>query len=152
MSALATDDLQRIFKNLDKNGDGFVSSEELLFLLQRIGVQQFSLQDIESIFSKPRLDLVEFLIFYDSISKKNGQESDHVDGEDETRDLAEAFRVFDLDGNGVISSDELQSVLSRLGLWEETSGDDCRRMIRVYDTNLDGVLDFDEFKNMMLSA
>ena len=58
--------------------------------------------------------------------------------------------MFDLNGDGFISCEELQNVLSRLGLWDEKSGKDCTRMICMYDTNLDGVLDFEEFKNMML--
>ena len=65
-------------------------------------------------------------------------------------DLAKAFIVYDSNGDGFISCDELQSVLSRLGLWNEHCGQDCRSMINVYDKNSDGVLDFEEFKNMML--
>lgn len=71
-------------------------------------------------------------------------------GRDGDTDLLEAFRVFDLNGDGFISSEELQSVLSRLGMWDERSGKDCGRMINAYDSNRDGRLDFEEFKNMML--
>ncbi|KAL0314372.1 UNVERIFIED_CONTAM: putative calcium-binding protein CML44 [Sesamum angustifolium] len=45
---------------------------------------------------------------------------------------------------------ELKIALTRLGLWEEHCGQDCQRMIEVYDTNSDGLLDFEEFKAMML--
>ncbi|EYU32485.1 hypothetical protein MIMGU_mgv1a017161mg [Erythranthe guttata] len=72
--------------------------------------------------------------------------------EDSSDDLSKAFKVFDLNGDGYITCDELQSVLSRLGLWEKRSGQDCKDMIRVYDENLDGVLDFEEFKNMMSAS
>lgn len=110
---------------------------------------------------KSSLDLGEFLFFWKSISKENGSNVGDVVGggggdgenggkEEEESDLIEAFNVFDLNGDGVITWEELQSVLSRLGLWDEKSGKDCKRMICMYDTNLDGVLDFQEFKNMML--
>ncbi|KAK8692201.1 hypothetical protein V6N13_075676 [Hibiscus sabdariffa] len=140
--ALNKKDLQRIFEKLDKSGDGFVSLEELKRLLLRIGVE-FSLQELESLVGKPRLDLDEFLSFYDSISNI-------IEEEEEEGDLAKAFKVFDLNGDGLISCEELESVLGRLGLWDQKSGQDCRRMIRFYDTNFDGFLDFDEFKSMML--
>ncbi|OAY23503.1 probable calcium-binding protein CML44 [Manihot esculenta] len=149
MCPLSTKDLHRIFQKLDKNNDGLLSLEELSWLLERIGIN-FSLEELQSSVGKSSLNLDEFLLFYDSITKQN----DDINGEkeEEEQDLAKAFNVFDLNGDGFISCEELQSVLARLGLWDETSGKDCRYMIHVYDTNLDGVLDFQEFKNMMLHA
>ncbi|KAF9609742.1 hypothetical protein IFM89_018190 [Coptis chinensis] len=73
-----------------------------------------------------------------------------ADADAEESDLVGAFKVFDINSDGFISSDELQCVLSRLGLWEERSGCDCTRMIYEFDINSDGVLDFEEFKKMML--
>lgn len=158
MSLIKTNDLQRIFEKLDKNGDGLVSLEELNWLLEKIGVQ-ISLDELESLVGKSSLDLNEFLSFYGSISSKQNNTSrstsnevvvvEEEEEENEESDLVKAFEVFDLNGDGFISCDELQKVLSRLGLWDENSGKDCRVMIHVYDTNLDGQLDFEEFKNMM---
>ncbi|TXG53048.1 hypothetical protein EZV62_022217 [Acer yangbiense] len=147
MCPLKTSDLQRIFTELDKNGDGFVSLEELNWLLERINAH-YSLKELESLVGKRSLDFTEFLLFWDSISNINGKHE--KEDSDEEADLVNAFNVFDLNGDGFISSEELQSVLSRLGLWNDKSGKDCKSMICMYDTNLDGVLDFEEFKNMML--
>ncbi|KAJ1387361.1 EF-Hand 1, calcium-binding site [Sesbania bispinosa] len=150
MSLLTPTDLQRIFEKLDLNGDGFVSLEELNWLLQRTGNSQYSLQELESLVEKKSLDFNEFLFFYNSISKQNNGESRGGDEKEELEsDLVKTFNVFDLDGDGFISSHELECVLKRLGLWD---GKDCRTMIQFYDTNLDGQLDFQEFKNMMLLA
>ncbi|XP_031281592.1 probable calcium-binding protein CML44 [Pistacia vera] len=159
MAPFNTNDLQRIFEKLDRNGDGLVSLEELNWVLERIGVH-YSLEELELLFEKPTLDFDEFLFFCDSLisnqkattsSSNENEESEEVEkDDDEESDLFEAFSVFDLNGDGFITSEELQSVLARLGMWDETSGKDCRSMIRVYDTNSDGVLDFEEFKNMML--
>ncbi|XP_061373350.1 probable calcium-binding protein CML44 [Gastrolobium bilobum] len=155
MSLLSPIDLQRIFKKLDMNGDGFVSLEELNWLLQKIGNSQFSLEELESLVGKSSLDFNEFSFFYNSISKEiKGESSDDNDGDDTKeeleKDLVKTFEVFDLDGDGFITSQELESVLKRLGFWDERSCKDCRSMIFLYDTNLDGRLDFEEFKNMML--
>ncbi|KAL5075662.1 hypothetical protein RYX36_014646, partial [Vicia faba] len=61
------------------------------------------------------------------------------DNDDELleKDLATTFKVFDLDGDGFITSQELECVLKKLGFLDETSGNDCRSMIQFYDTNLD---------------
>ncbi|XP_022850293.1 probable calcium-binding protein CML44 [Olea europaea var. sylvestris] len=68
-------------------------------------------------------------------------------------DLRKAFEIFDLNGDGLISSEELQIALSRLGLWDKHCNSlDSKIIINVYDTNSDGFLDFGEFKNMMLFA
>ncbi|OMO91207.1 Calcium-binding EF-hand [Corchorus capsularis] len=160
MCTLSKKDLQRIFQKLDKNGDGLVSLEELNWLLETIGLLQFSLQELESLVGKPCLNLEEFLFFYDSISSNQNEQHVKVgnnvvdeeikEEEEEESDLVKAFKVFDLNGDGFISCEELQKVLSRLGLWDESCGKDCRSMICFYDTNLDGMVDFEEFKNMML--
>ncbi|KDP32871.1 hypothetical protein JCGZ_12163 [Jatropha curcas] len=153
MCPLSAKDLHRIFQNLDRNGDGVLNLEDLNWLLERIGVY-FSLEELESSVGKSSLNFKEFLSFYDSITKQNdsGNGDEIVEEEEEMKDLAKAFKVFDINGDGFISSEELQSVLLRLGLWDEMTGKDCRSMICVYDTNFDGVLDFEEFKNMMLCA
>ncbi|CAL1412556.1 unnamed protein product [Linum trigynum] len=145
-------DLRRIFHQLDRNGDGLLSIDELGWLLDRIGSASlhFTSDELESSVGKSTLDFDEFLAFYRSIEDGGGDgESGASVAAAVERDLEEAFRVFDINGDGFITSEELQKVLSRLGLWDETTGKDCRRMISPYDTNLDGVLDFDEFKNMM---
>ncbi|KAF8038488.1 hypothetical protein BT93_B1129 [Corymbia citriodora subsp. variegata] len=156
MSPLGTGDLRRIFENLDKNRDGQVSLEELNWLLEKIGIH-YSMDELESSIGKLSLDFDEFLYFYDSISSEEtmrssgleSQESNEGDADQET-DLAEAFKVFDLNDDGFISWDELQSVLSKLELWDKRSGGDCNSMISAYDSNNDGKLDFEEFKSMML--
>ncbi|KAF7847739.1 hypothetical protein BT93_L2677 [Corymbia citriodora subsp. variegata] len=156
MSLLGTGDLRRIFENLDKNGDGQVSLEELNWLLEKIGIH-YSMDELESSIDKSSLNFDEFLNFYNSISSEEtmrtgeskSRESNEGDVNQET-DLVEAFKVFDLNDDGFISWDELQSVLSKLELWDKRSERDSNSMIRAYDTNNDGKLDFEEFKNMML--
>ncbi|KAL4311000.1 hypothetical protein GQ457_01G028260 [Hibiscus cannabinus] len=171
MSPLSHNDLRRIFEKLDKNCDGFVGLDDLNRLLHIIGSVQFSLQELEPLVGKPYLNFDEFLFFYDSISNptttsdpptSSDEEEEEEEeeelvvhggggGEDEG-DLEKAFKVFDLNGDGFISCEELEKVLGRLGLWDESSGKDCRTMIWFYDTNMDGMVDFQEFKHMMLGC
>uniref|UniRef100_A0A0E0BNR3 EF-hand domain-containing protein n=1 Tax=Oryza glumipatula TaxID=40148 RepID=A0A0E0BNR3_9ORYZ len=64
-------------------------------------------------------------------------------------EMKETFAVFDADGDGRISAEELRAVLASLGD-ELCSVDDCRRMIGGVDTDGDGFVCFDEFARMMM--
>ncbi|RYR46419.1 hypothetical protein Ahy_A07g032157 isoform B [Arachis hypogaea] len=66
---------------------------------------------------------------------------------DESKELRDAFDLYDLDKNGLISAAELHAVLKRLG--EKCSLSDCRRMIKNVDADGDGNVNFEEFKKMM---
>lgn len=56
------------------------------------------------------------------------------DGEAE---LKEAFRVFDRDGNGMISAAELKYVMTNLG--EKLSNEEAEEMVREADLDGDGL-------------
>ncbi|KAG7016457.1 putative calcium-binding protein CML44, partial [Cucurbita argyrosperma subsp. argyrosperma] len=153
---ISSNDLLRIFNRLDKNKDGLICVQELKWLLDTIGIQ-LTMEELESFLEKPSLDFDEFLFFYESISKQNkgeckgGLVDEHGDEEEDVEIVYMAFKVFDVNGDGFISCEELENVLSRLELWDANKSEvDCRSMIRAYDTNLDGKLDFEEFMNMML--
>ncbi|XP_022993348.1 probable calcium-binding protein CML44 [Cucurbita maxima] len=153
---ISSNDLLRIFNRLDKNGDGLICVQELKWLLDTIGIQ-LTMEELESFLEKPSLDFDEFLIFYESMSKQNkgeckgGLVDEHEDEDEDVEIVYMAFKVFDVNGDGFISCEELENVLSRLELWDANRSEvDCRSMIRAYDTNLDGKLDFEEFMNMML--
>ncbi|CAN4075712.1 unnamed protein product [Withania somnifera] len=152
MSTLNESHIQRIFVKLDEDGDGLVSLYELKGLLDKIGACT-DLDELQSLVGKTSLNFIDFLFFYDAMVKKNHgekiKEDNNIDNNLED-DLVEAFKVFDLNGDGFISCEELQKVLSRLGLWDEKEGSDCKNMIHMFDTNFDGLLDFEEFKNVML--
>ena len=63
-------------------------------------------------------------------------------------ELIEAFKVFDKDGNGFISSVELRHVMTNLG--EKLTDDEVDEMIREADVDGDGQVNYDEFVKMML--
>ncbi|XP_072996640.1 probable calcium-binding protein CML35 [Typha latifolia] len=63
-------------------------------------------------------------------------------------EIREAFDVFDVDGDGRISPEELLGVFVAIGD-EECTIKDCRRMIAGVDTNGDGFVGFDDFVRMM---
>ncbi|CAL4959464.1 unnamed protein product [Urochloa decumbens] len=69
-------------------------------------------------------------------------------------ELMEAFRVFDADGDGRITAEELRAVMEAIlgGGAEGCSLDDCRRMIGSVDADGDGFVGFQDFARMMMTA
>ncbi|MFS7935749.1 putative EF-hand domain pair protein CML [Helianthus anomalus] len=67
-----------------------------------------------------------------------------------TKELREAFEMYDLNNNGLISASELQQILTRLG--ESCTVEDCVKMIKSVDSDGDGCANFDEFKKMMMAG
>ncbi|CAH2033534.1 unnamed protein product [Thlaspi arvense] len=148
-SFISTNDIRRMFEKLDKNQDGLVTLDELHWILERLGCSEHTPQDLELVVGKQSLDLDEFLRFCDdTVSSSKGTKNGDVVDDDGA--IVRAFNVFDVNGDGYISPEELRTVLERLGFEDEANTRDCGRMIRVHDKNLDGVIDLEEFKNMML--
>lgn len=100
------EEVQRMVKEADRDGDGFIDFQEFVELNTK-----------------------------------------GVDSASSLKDLRDAFEIFDLDRNGVISSEELHTVLKNLG--EHSTLEDCRLMIRGVDCDGNGLVDFEEFKIMM---
>ncbi|XP_022761666.1 calmodulin-like protein 3 [Durio zibethinus] len=137
-------ELKRVFQMFDKNGDGRITKEELNDSLENMGIfitDGELTQMIEKIDANGDncVDIDEFGELYQSIM-------DDKDGEE---DMKDAFDVFDQNGDGYISVDELRSVLVSLGLKQGKTVEDCKRMIKKVDVDGDGRVNFMEFKQMM---
>ena len=87
------------------------------------------------------IDFEEFLVL---MSSKKGNRNDDPD-----RELKDAFKVFDSDGNGSISKSELKRLMSNLG--QRLSDAELDAMMGEVDIDGNGEIDFDEFKQMMVS-
>ncbi|KAB5516692.1 hypothetical protein DKX38_027340 [Salix brachista] len=139
------DDIRKIFTKFDKNGDGKISCNEVVENLSELGtkISQAEVQSIMQEFDKDGdgyIDLDEFVDFI-----QNGGLGDS--GGNDGKELRDAFDLYDKNKNGLISADELHSVMRMLGL--KCSLGDCRKMIREVDQDGDGNVNFEEFKKMM---
>ena len=69
---------------------------------------------------------------------------------DSEEEILEAFKVFDKDGNGFISSAELKHVMTNLG--EKLTDEEVDEMIREADVDGDRQINYEEFVKMMMSS
>ncbi|KAI4324558.1 hypothetical protein MLD38_030037 [Melastoma candidum] len=153
--------LRRIFDLFDKNGDGTITVDEIGQALEALGLEADSSELSATVGSYIRpgshgLSYDDFVVLHESLDGFFGSEEEMVSGFEEGRgrsreetDLSEAFKVFDEDGDGYISANELQAVLAKLGLPEGKEIERVRQMIVSVDRNNDGRVDFYEFKDMM---
>ena len=58
-----------------------------------------------------------------------------------------AFKEFDIDGDGTITGKELGNYIGKLG--EKFSEEEINALIKIFDSNGDGELDYKEFLQMM---
>ena len=71
---------------------------------------------------------------------------DEVDTEQE---IINAFRVFDKDGNGLISKAQLTTIMATLG--DTLSNEEIEEMIIEADVDGDGFINYEEFVRMMMA-
>ncbi|KAM5570428.1 putative calcium-binding protein CML27 [Rosa sericea] len=136
---VVTDEVRRVFKSFDANGDGKISTSELGNVLKALGsnVPEDELQRVMVDLDTDRDGFIcidEFNAFW-------------VAGDGGSSELKDAFDLYDQDHNGLISTDELHLVLSRLQM--KCTVEDCKRMIQSVDADGDGNVNFEEFKKMM---
>ncbi|CAB4294003.1 unnamed protein product [Prunus armeniaca] len=137
-------ELKRVFQMFDRNGDGQITKQELNDSLENLGIfipdkELFNMIQKIDVDGDGCVDIDEFGELYQSI----------MDERDEDEDMKEAFNVFDQNGDGFITVDELRSVLSSLGLKQGRTIEDCKRMIMKVDVDGDGRVNYKEFKQMM---
>ncbi|KAK4564983.1 hypothetical protein RGQ29_006860 [Quercus rubra] len=137
-----TDEVKKIFNKFDKNGDGKISRDELKDILHALGSRTTS-DEVSRIMSEIDKDGDGFISLDEFTEFHMGGSS----SASSTKELRDAFDLYDLDKNGLISAKELHEVLRRLG--EKCTLVECSKMISSVDKDGDGHVNFEEFKNMM---
>ncbi|KAL4348387.1 hypothetical protein GQ457_17G014480 [Hibiscus cannabinus] len=138
-------ELEQVFKKFDANGDGKISSSELGSIMGSLG-QQLSDEELQKMVKEVDADGDGFIDFQEFVELN----TKGVDSNEALENLKEAFSVYDLDGNGSISAEELHQVLQSLG--DECSIAECRKMISGVDKDGNGLIDFEEFQLMMMAG
>ena len=128
---------------MDLNGDGVLTKEEVRKGYQDYFGRALSDEEIDKMFDKVdvdksgEIDYSEFIVA--SMNEKNLLSNNK---------LQAAFQMFDKDGGGSISVDEIKQVLSFGKSLDEKVVMD---IIKQVDDNNDGEISFEEFAQMMKS-
>ena len=69
------------------------------------------------------------------------------DDETKEKEIINAFRIFDVDGRGLISKENLKNIILELGGLKE---DEINDFINQADVDGDGFINYEEFVRMML--
>lgn len=77
---------------------------------------------------------IDFEEFLQMMSKK-------ITTNDTEEEIRDAFRIFDKDGNGLISAHELRQIMMNLG--EKLTDEELDEMMREADLNGDGQIDYE---------
>ncbi|XP_020106380.1 probable calcium-binding protein CML41 [Ananas comosus] len=138
----------QVFRRFDADGDGKISSHELRSFLLWAG-EKVAADEAERVVADLDSDgdgLMDYGDFVRLMERDNG--GNEEGGGDEDEDLRRAFEMFEIEkGSGCITAKGLQQVLGRLG--DVRSSEECEAMIRAYDLDGDGVVDYHEFQLMM---
>ena len=133
-------DIADDFKNIDKNGDGYITVEELL-IFQKDGLKEQNAQVFKVIDTNADGEITEedFVAFY----KGNGMDQKDADG-----DLKARFAEIDANGDKKITPEEMASFR------DKTIEPENRELIKAMDNNGDNKVDEREFKQFfeMISA
>lgn len=135
-------EFKEAFSLFDKDGDGTIDAEELGTVLRSLGNQPTD-EEVEDMIKEADKDGNGTIDFAEFIEMMPTQERD----DNAEEEMLEAFRVFDTDGNGSITADELRQIFVNLG--EKLTEDEIADMIDEADTDGDGEINYQEFVTMM---
>ncbi|XP_049818081.1 calmodulin-beta isoform X2 [Aethina tumida] len=137
-------EFKEAFMLFDKDEDGQITMAELGVVMRSLG-QRPTETELRDMLNEVDVDgngTIEFNEFLQMMSRKMKE----ADGEEE---LKEAFRVFDKNNDGLISSTELRHVMTSLG--EKLTEEEVDDMIKEADLDGDGQVNYEEFVSILTS-
>ncbi|XP_057254412.1 calcium-binding protein 2 [Pezoporus wallicus] len=138
------EELKQAFREFDKDRDGYISYKDLGECMRTMGYMPTEMELIE-LSQQITGGKVDFDDFVELMGPKMLAETADMIGIKELRD---AFREFDTNGDGQISVAELREAMRKL-LGQQLNYREVDEILKDVDLNGDGLVDFEEFVRMM---
>merc|ERR1712232_90196 len=135
--------LRETFMSLDGNGDGKLTVNEMKEGIQKAGLKEIP-PDLQQIMEDVDADgsgVIDYTEFLAATLDKRLYLQEDV--------CWSAFRLFDRNGDGKISDQELKFVLENGEVSDVCGAQAIAEIMKETDENSDGVIDFQEFMKMM---
>ena len=131
-------EFKKAFSLFDKDADGRITSKELGKVLGSLG-RNVTEAELEDIINELHQDGSSTICFPEFLSwmARNAKDRDITDA------IKKAFRMFDKDGDGLISTSELRDAMSSLGV--DLTDEEADEMISAADGDEDGQVNYEEF-------
>ncbi|XP_034939219.1 troponin C, isoallergen Bla g 6.0201-like [Chelonus insularis] len=139
--------LKTAFDAFDKEKKGAISTNDVPTIFDMMGLEVENQSDITNAISEVDLFSSGELKFDDFCSVAARFMEEDVDIEALKSELKEAFRLYDREGNGYITTDCFREILSEID--ENLTDDELDMMIDEIDADGSGTLDFEEFVEAM---
>ena len=134
----------KLFNQIDVNGDGKITKEELLKGLQGKMKSPTLAKDVDEIYKNIDMDNNGYIEYEEFVRAAVSKEKFLSEGV-----LRYAFRYFDKDNSGEITIDEIEEVFKESISDKTKIHDSLQQIINEVDANGDGVIDFNEFVFIM---
>lgn len=137
-------EIREIFNFFDKNKSGAIATKELGDLYRALGLTPTDVE-INDIIAESDLDnsgTIEFSEFVKIFEKYQIKPLT----EDQ---LIRAFKLFDNDKNGLLSTEELIKIMEIAG--ERLSNEDADMIMKEFDLDRNGTINYNEFARMIVS-
>ncbi|CAL8264037.1 unnamed protein product [Lota lota] len=138
------EELREAFVEFDRNKKGYISHRDLGECMRTMGYMPTEMELIE-LSQQICGGKVDFEDFVELMGPKMLAETADMIGVKELRD---AFKEFDSNGDGQINITELREAMKKL-MGEQLTNREIDEILRDVDLNGDGLVDFEEFVRMM---
>lgn len=135
-------ELKEAFNIFDKDKDGFITVKELEAAMVALGynLSNEEIRNLVSYYDKDASGTVDLSEFISLMTHK-------IQEQEEENEILEIFELYDRNGDGYLSKEELEMVLKEAG--ENIKSEDLDVFFEVADADGDKLLNYYEFSKIM---
>lgn len=131
------------FKFFDKDKKGYITADDFEKALKRMGTTPTE-EDVKDLLKEYDIN-GDGKVTFEEMVVMTVKRKQNVEEDPEVKQL---FNKFDKNGDGCLNRDELADVLAQMG--QRLSSRDVEEILKDYDENHDGLIQFSEFEKMLM--